>query len=119
MADLYNAADPSVLRLIRLVVEAARPRGLQVNVCGTMGGEPLYAPLLVGLGLRQLSMPPHQIPEVKRIVRGIRRSEAEILAAEAIGLDSADEVKIRLSQALTRPPDPSPEKRGASVRTLQ
>ncbi len=107
VADLYNASDPSVLRLIRLVVEAARPRGLPVNICGTMGGEPLFAPLLIGLGLRQLSMPPHQIPEVKRIVRALRRGETEVLAAEALGLDSAEEVKLRLEQALqqaTRPP---------------
>ncbi len=112
VADLYNACDPSVLRLIRLVVEAARPRGLPVNVCGTMGGEPLYAPLLIGLGLRQLSMPPHQIPEVKRVVRGTRRGEAEILAAEAIGLDSAEEVKLRLDQALQHVTQPRARKKG-------
>lgn len=112
VADLYNAADPSVLRLIRLVVEAARPRGLPVNVCGTMGGEPLYAPLLVGLGLRLLSMPPHQIPEVKRVIRGTRRSDAEILAAEAIGLDSADDVKIRLNQALQQATQTRSRKKG-------
>jgi phosphotransferase system enzyme I (PtsI) len=112
VADLYNACDPSVLRLIRLVVEAARPRGLTVNVCGTMGGEPLYAPLLIGLGLRQLSMPPHQIPEVKRVVRGLRRAETEILAAEALGLDSSAEVKLRLVQALQVATRPRTRKKG-------
>jgi phosphotransferase system enzyme I (PtsI) len=72
VADLYSAADPAVLRLIALVVAAAVPRGLEVTVCGAMGGEPLYATLLLGLGIRCLSMPPHQLPEIKRVIRAIR-----------------------------------------------
>ena len=72
VADLYSPADPAVLRLIGMVVEAAKPRRIDVSVCGTMGGEPLYTMLLLGLGVRQLSMPPHQLPEVKRVIRGIR-----------------------------------------------
>ena len=72
VADLYSAADPAVLRLIAMVVEAARNRGIEATVCGTMGGEPLYTMLLLGLGIRQLSMPPHQLPEIKRVIRGIR-----------------------------------------------
>ncbi len=52
VADLYSAADPAVLRLIAMVVAAAAPRGLEVTVCGAMGGEPLYAMLLLGLGIR-------------------------------------------------------------------
>jgi phosphotransferase system enzyme I (PtsI) len=102
VAALYSAADPSILRLIRAVVEAARPRRLPVNVCGTMGGEPLYAPLLIGLGLRQLSMPPHQLPEVKRVVRAVRLADAEALAAEVLALDTADEVLALLRESLRR-----------------
>ena len=71
VADLYCAADPAVLRLIAMVVEAAQSHGIEVSVCGTMGGEPLYTMLLLGLGLRQFSMPPHQLPEIKRLIRGI------------------------------------------------
>ena len=84
VAELYSAADPSVLRLIAMVVEAARKHGIAVTVCGAMGGEPLYAMLLLGLGIRQLSMPPHQLPEIKRVIRGIRLEDAEALAAEAL-----------------------------------
>ena len=50
VAELYSAADPSVLRLIAMVVEASRKHGIAATVCGTMGGEPLYAMLLLGLG---------------------------------------------------------------------
>ena len=100
VADLYNAAAPAVLRLIKMVVDAAEARGIEVTVCGTMGGEPLNALLLLGLGVRQLSMPPHQLPEMKRVVRAIRADVAKELAAEALGMDSALAVIARLQSAL-------------------
>jgi phosphoenolpyruvate-protein phosphotransferase (PTS system enzyme I) len=100
VADLYSAADPSVIRLIALVVAAAAPRGLDVTVCGAMGGEPLFATLLLGLGIRCLSMPPHQLPEIKRVIRAIRNDHAKALAAEILALESASEVVARLRQAL-------------------
>jgi phosphotransferase system enzyme I (PtsI) len=100
VADLYNAADPAVLRLIRMVVAAAETRGIPVTVCGTMGGEPIHALLLVGLGVRELSMPPHQLPEMKRVIRAVRVEQARSLAAEALELDSASAVVARLQAAL-------------------
>ena len=110
VADLYNAADPSVLRLIRQVVEAARPHDLPVNVCGSMGGDPLYATLLVGLGLRLLSMSPLQVPEVKRVIRAVSLPEAEALAARCLEMDTAEEVlaalRVALDDAMPGPIDP-------------
>ncbi len=100
VAGLYNAADPSVLRLIALVIAAAAPRGIDVTVCGAIGGEPLFATLLLGMGVRQLSMPPHQLPEIKRVIRAIRREQAEALAAEVLQLGTADQVSTRLRDAL-------------------
>ena len=100
VADLYSAADPSVLRLIAMVVKAAVPRGIDVTVCGAMGGDPIYATLLLGLGIRLLSMPPHQLPEIKRVIRAIREDRAKLLAAEVLDLDSAAEVVARLREAL-------------------
>ena len=102
VADLYSAADPAVLRLIAMVVAAAQVRGLEVSVCGTMGGEPLYTMLLLGLGLRQLSMPPHQLPEVKRVIRGIRIEQARAVAAEALRQETAQAVVELLHEALRR-----------------
>ncbi len=102
VADLYSAADPSVLRLIAMVVAAARDRGIPANVCGAMGGDPLFAMVLLGLGIRQLSMPPHQLPEIKRVIRNSRLADAESLAAEALGLRTAREVAERLESMLGR-----------------
>ncbi len=100
VADLYCAADPAVLRLIAMVVDAAKLRGIDVCVCGTMGGEPLYTMLLLGLGVRQLSMPPHQLPEIKRVIRGIRASDARSMAAEALRLDTSQAVVSLLQNSL-------------------
>jgi phosphotransferase system enzyme I (PtsI) len=102
VADLYNAADPSVVRLIAMVVAAADSRGIPVTVCGTMGGEPLHALLLVGLGLRSLSMPPHQLPEMKRVIRAIRREDARLLAEAALQEETAAGVVALLQDELRR-----------------
>ncbi len=107
VADLFSPADPAVLRLIALVVEAARPRGLEVTVCGAMGGEPQYVPLLLGLGLRCLSMPPHQLPEVKRVIRGLDMAQARSIAAEALKQSTAEAVVLALGgPSPTRPKKP-------------
>jgi phosphotransferase system enzyme I (PtsI) len=100
VADLYSAADPAVLRLLAMVVKAAQPCGIEVNVCGTMGGDPLYTMLLLGLGLRQLSMPPHQLPEVKRVIRGIRLDQARAVAEASLREDTAEGVVAHLHEAL-------------------
>lgn len=111
VADLYNAADPAVLRLIAMVVAAGERRKVEVNVCGSMGGEPLYTMLLVGLGLRRLSMPPHQLPEVKRVIRAISLEEAQTIATHALEQDTADAVAAYLRSELLRvmPDAPVPQ----------
>lgn len=115
VADLYCAADPAVLRLIAMVVEAARSQKIDVSVCGTMGGEPLYTMLLLGLGLRQLSMPPHQLPEIKRLIRDVPLDAARAVAAEAMELKTAQEVVERLAARLRHY---SPERHGPSSDRL-
>lgn len=100
VADLYNATDPAVLRLIRMVVRAGQKeqakRPFEVNVCGEMSGEPLYVPLLVGLGLRHLSATPRKIPEIKRVIRDLKVAEAERLAEHVLTLESARQVSSYL-----------------------
>ena len=71
VAHLYNPLHPAVLRLIQFAVEAAIRRGMPVSVCGEMAGEPRFSALLLGLGLRNLSMAPRNIPRVKQRIRGL------------------------------------------------
>jgi phosphotransferase system enzyme I (PtsI) len=102
VAALYNPADPAVLRLIKTVVEAARVEQVEVNVCGEMSGEPMFAPLLVGLGLRQLSATPRKIPDIKRAVRNLSAQDAERVAHEAVRMETAREVARYLREQLRR-----------------
>jgi phosphotransferase system enzyme I (PtsI) len=71
VAHLYNPLHPAVLRLIQFAVEAALRRNMPISVCGEMAGEPRFSALLLGLGLRNLSMSPRNIPRVKQRIRNL------------------------------------------------
>jgi phosphotransferase system enzyme I (PtsI) len=92
VASLYNPADPAVLRLIQIVVAAATSQRINVNVCGEMSGEPIYTLLLLGMGLRQLSVTPHNIPEIKKMIRSVSIEEATQVANEALRLETARDI---------------------------
>ncbi|MCS7166956.1 MAG: phosphoenolpyruvate--protein phosphotransferase [Gemmatales bacterium] len=102
VAYLYNASDPAVLRLIEQVVRAAERHGIPVNVCGEMGAEPMYAFVLIGLGLRQLSTPPSAIPELKRLIRSITVEEARRAAQAALQMESAQDITNYLRDQIRR-----------------
>jgi phosphotransferase system enzyme I (PtsI) len=102
MASLYSPGDPAVLRLIEQVVKAAQKHGIEVNVCGEMSGEPIYTLLLLGLGLRQLSVTPHSIPEIKKIIRSVTLQEAQQVAQEAMCLETARDVNNYLREKTRR-----------------
>jgi phosphotransferase system enzyme I (PtsI) len=92
VAGLYNPADPAVLRLIRQVVVAADNRGIPVNLCGEMSGDPVFTLLLLGLGLRQFSVAPHSIPEIKALIRKVTLADAIKVAEIALRLETARDV---------------------------
>jgi phosphoenolpyruvate-protein phosphotransferase (PTS system enzyme I) len=102
VAALYNPGDPAVLRLLDNVVKAAQKAGIEVNVCGEMSGEPVYTLLLLGLGLRSLSVAPHNLPEVKKVVRSVTTDEAVAVAQEALRLDTARDVNNYLREQTRR-----------------
>lgn len=84
IAHLYDPAHPAVLRTLKLIVDTGHARGLKVSVCGEMAGDALYVPLLLGLGVDELSMTPTLVPSVRYIVRAMKMSDARTLAAEAL-----------------------------------
>src|SRR5215207_1901418 len=92
VAYLYNPLHPAVLRLIQFAVEAAARRRIPIGVCGEMAGDPRYAALLLGLGLRELSMSPRNIPRVKQRIRKLDMVAAT-RRARAI-MDQADSDRI-------------------------
>lgn len=93
IAFLYQPPHPAVLRLIRNVVTVACDHGKWVSLCGEMAAEPLYTPLVLGMGIHELSMSPVAIPPIRRLIRRIHMYDAEHLVAEALRCGNADEVE--------------------------
>lgn len=89
---LFSPLHPGVLRAIRWVVDAAGRARIPVNVCGEMASNPAQVVVLLGLGLRDLSMTPSAIPLVKRVIRSVDMTAAEEIAAHAVALTTPAEV---------------------------
>jgi len=79
---LYDPLHPAVLRLIKMTIDAADAAGIPVSMCGEMAGDPRYTRLLLGMGLRELSMQPGSLPEIKAIVRNCDLARARALVQE-------------------------------------
>jgi phosphotransferase system enzyme I (PtsI) len=92
VAQLYTPADPSIIRLIRGVVRNANRAGTAVSLCGEMAGDPLFTILLVGMGLRSMSMAAGNIPRVKKIIRSITLADAERVKRRVISFETEREV---------------------------
>jgi len=99
IAHLYDPTHPAVLRLIKLTVEAAHRHGIWVGVCGEMASDPAMVPLLLGLGVDELSTTPPLVPPIKYIIRRLKLAECTELADFALNCESSAEILTR-SQAL-------------------
>ncbi len=102
VANLYEPTHPAILRLIRSVVEAAHNNEIWVGVCGEMAGEPLFAPLLLGMGIDELSAASSSLPRVKEVIRRLTLREAQELAAASLHANSGREVLAMLNALLQR-----------------
>jgi len=89
VASLYDPCHPAVVRTLIAIFGAAQDRGIPVAVCGELGGDPLWAPLLVGLGVHELSMTPAALPEVRFVLRHSDATELRELAAKVTCADAA------------------------------
>jgi phosphoenolpyruvate-protein phosphotransferase (PTS system enzyme I) len=95
IAYLYQPTNPAILRLIKMTVEAGHAHGVPVGVCGEMASEPVLTPLLLGLGVDELSMAPSNVPAIKYLIRRIKTPEARELGEFAINCDSTADVLAR------------------------
>ncbi len=95
---LYEPLHPALLRLIGMVARAAKNANIPVTICGEMAGEPMIAPVLLGLGIRELSMSAVSVPEVKATIRSMDVSEGEALVQRIEGLATAAEVRAMVSE---------------------
>jgi len=92
ISHLYEPAHPAVVRMLKYIVDEAHKAGIPVSVCGEMAGDPVYTPLLLGLGVDELSMTPALLPAVKYLVRAMTLEDARQLAAKALQLTTAKDI---------------------------
>ena len=106
IAHLYEPTHPAILNLIKMTVDAARKNKIWVGVCGEMASDPVLAPLLLGLGVDELSAAPSTVAALKFLIRRLKMDEAKKLADFALNCESGGEVLER-AQALAREIAPS------------
>jgi phosphoenolpyruvate-protein phosphotransferase (PTS system enzyme I) len=102
VAYLYKPLHLAVLRMMKLVCDAARTQGIPVSMCGEMAGESVNALVLVGLGVSELSMNGPSIPVVKRIIRAARASDGRSLVDRLLALTTADDIEREVRREMTR-----------------
>ncbi|MGO9107860.1 MAG: phosphoenolpyruvate--protein phosphotransferase [Thermoguttaceae bacterium] len=102
VVGLYNPADPAVLRLIATAIDAADKKPIPITMCGQMSGNPCYAMLLLGLGLRNFSVSPAALPEIKNICRRVTTAECKEVARRVATMENARDITNYLREELKR-----------------
>lgn len=102
VAELYRASDPAVLRLIKMTIDSSLARDIPVNLCGQMCGNPLYTMLLIGLGLRSMSVRPSALLEIKQICRHVTVQDCIEVAENVMSMESPREIERYLGEELRR-----------------
>ena len=100
VAYLYQPLNPSILRLIKMTIDGAHSQGRWCGMCGEMGGDPMAAPVLLGLGLDEFSMSSSRILPTRRIITSLNKKEMEELAAKALKCHTEEEVTRLVNEAL-------------------
>ncbi len=101
ISAIYNPMSPSVLTLIKQVIDASHAAGKWTGMCGELAGDKKATVLLVGMGLDEFSMSAISIPEIKNIIRKINFSEAKTLATKALACATANEIKKLVNNFMT------------------
>lgn len=90
---LYEPLHPAILRLIKFVIDSGKEAGIPVSMCGEMAADPLFAVILLGLGLDIFSMSPSSIPMMKEVIRSIRHRDCRRIATQALQKKTAQEIE--------------------------
>jgi len=102
VSTLYSAADPAVLRLIRTVIQDAYKAQIDVSVCGETASEPEYVLLLLGMGIRTLSLSVPMIPEIKQVIRSVTIEECNVLARKVLAMNSERQISAYLRNVVRK-----------------
>jgi len=99
VSTLYSSVDPAVLRLIRTVIQDAHKAEIDLHVCGEMASEPEHIMLLLGMGVRTISLAPPMIPEIKQIIRSVTMEDCNSVARKILGMNSERQISNYLRDA--------------------
>jgi len=99
VSTLYSPVDPAVLRLIRTVIQDAHKAQIDLSLCGEMASEPEYIMLLLGLGVRTLSLSPPMIPEIKQMIRSVTLEDCNKVARKVLGMSAERHISSYLRNA--------------------
>ena len=92
VAHLYQPLDPAILRMIKHVADVSKEKGIKVFMCGEMAGTPHHIPILLGMGIDELSMNPQSIPVVKRVIRSLKLDDTRRLVENVLKQNTAKNV---------------------------
>lgn len=98
VAHLHQPLHPAILRMIKRTCDVGREKGIKTYMCGEMAGEPLFAPILLGFGVDELSMNPQAIPQVKNAIRSINITDVRRFTAKAMQLTTPEAVQELLAR---------------------
>ena len=93
VAHLYHAFHPAIIRMIKNVADVARDKGIKLCMCGEMAADPINMPILLGLGIDELSMNPQSIPAVKSMIRALKVEDAKVFMKDVFKQNSASEIE--------------------------
>ncbi|RKZ20327.1 phosphoenolpyruvate--protein phosphotransferase, partial [bacterium] len=99
---LFSHLHPAVLKLMKLTVEGGHENGKWVGVCGEIAGDPLSVPVLLGLGVDELSTSPIIIPEIKSIIRGLTMEEARSITEKVMRMNRVEEIRRYLREEMAQ-----------------
>jgi len=102
VAHLYEPAHPGILRLLKMIIDAARKENVHLSICGEIAGDLSLALVVIGLGVKELSMVATAIPEVKKLIRSISLKDVRKLASRVLKLSTSEEVKDEIQKAIER-----------------
>jgi phosphotransferase system enzyme I (PtsI) len=102
VAHLYEPAHPGILRMLRMIIDVAEKADVHLSICGEIAGDLSLTLVLIGLGVRDLSMAATTIPEIKKLIRSIAFKDVQDLASRVLTLPTSEEVRKEVRQAIAR-----------------
>ncbi|MEO8665142.1 MAG: putative PEP-binding protein, partial [Ignavibacteria bacterium] len=98
ISNLYQQFHPAVLKVIKKVTEAAHANKIRISVCGEMASDPLATPVLIGLGIDELSVVPSMFPEIKQIIRKVNYKDAKKFCEEILTLGTEEKIRSKIEK---------------------